>query len=233
MKASDYTIDAKYDIYYGVLGTVGEARAFLNVEDKTYKIRIKAKATGLARIISRNRIEVYESTGIVKDGMLVPDIFVVTKTKEGRKDIKRYMFDHKRGKINLLKTKIVDKKKSDSQKSLPYVAKNDILTLFFNLKLILGKNFSTKEALRLIAVGASDKDGKIDINSHVDGSIAKLLEENNHLLSVVLNQRIFASQKGEMFMNLNDDGICTSALLKDVIMFGDIRGKLKKLKVTK
>ena len=105
--------------------------------------------------------------------------------------------------------------------------------MFFNLKYILGKDFKTKEQIRLIAVGASDKDGKIDINSHVDGSIAKLLEENNHLLSVVLNQKIFASQKGEMFINLNDDGICTSALLKDVIMFGDIRGKLKKLKVTK
>jgi hypothetical protein len=233
MKASDYSIDAQYDIYYGFFGTVGEAKAFLSIENKTYKIRIKAKATGLAKVISRNRIEVYESTGVVKDGMLVPDIFVVTKTKEGRKDIKRYMFDHNNKKVNLLRTESVANSKSNSQKDLPYYTQNDILTLFFNLKLLLGKNFTTKEQIHLVAVGASDKNGKIDINSHVDGSIAKLLGANNHLLSVVLNQRIFASQKGEMFINLNDDGICTSALLKDVVMFGDIRGKLKKLKVTK
>ena len=47
---------------------------------------------------------------------------------------------------------------------------------------------------------------------------------------VLLNKRIFASKNGEMYIDLNDDGICTNAVLKDVLMFGDIRGKMTSLK---
>jgi hypothetical protein len=119
---------------------------------------------------------------------------------------------------------------------MPFFANNDILTLFFNLKTILGKDLTTKEEQKLIAIGASDKNGKIDVRSILDKEykeISKLLDESNHILAIVLNQKIFASQKGEMFLNINDEGICTSALLKDVIMFGDIRGKIKKLEIKK
>jgi len=53
-----------------------------------------------------------------------------------------------------------------------------------------------------------------------------------HFLIVFINQKIFASKRGELYLDLNDDGICTKAVLKDVIFFGDIRGKLISLKET-
>jgi len=232
--ASDYNMDAEYDIYYGFFGSVGEATASLSVEDGTYKIKIRAKATGLAKVLSRNRVETFESTGIVKDDILIPQIFLSRKTREGKVDIKRYLFDYEKKEVNLLTTRIRGDKKSDTKKVMPFFSHNDILTLFFNLKHILGKNFETKEEIKLIAIGTSDKNGKIDVRSILNKEhqeVSKLLDASNHILAVVLNQRIFASQKGEMFLNINDDGICTSALLKDVVMFGDIRGKIKNLKV--
>jgi hypothetical protein len=232
--ASDYSIDAQYDIYYGFFGSIGEASASLSVENGTYKIKIKAKATGLAKVLSRSRVETFESTGVVKDGVLVPQIFLSRKKREGKTDIKRYLFNYEKKEVHLLSTRIRNKKKSDSKKVMPFFAQNDILTLFFNLKHILGKNFETEDEIKLPTIGASEKNGKIDLRS-ISGKefdeISKLLEKSEHLLAVVLNQRIFASQKGEMFLNLNDDGICTSALLKDVVMFGDIRGKIKNLKL--
>ena len=234
--SSDYSIDAEYDIYYGFFGNIGEATASLNVENSTYKIKITARATGLAKVMSRSRVEIFESTGFVKDGILVPKVFVSRKKRDGKTDIKHYMFDYDKKEIHLLSTKVRGDKKSDSKKVMPFFAKNDILTLFFNLKYILGKNFKTENEIKLPAIGASDTNGKIDIRSisaKEFEQISKLLEKSEHLLAVVLNQRIFASQKGEMFLNLNDDGICTSALLKDVVMFGDIRGKIKKLKVSR
>ncbi len=231
--SSDYSIDAEYDIYYGFFGSVGEATANLSVENGTYKIKIKAKATGLAKVLSRSRVETFESTGVVKEGVLVPQIFISRKKREGKTDIKHYLFDYEKKEVNFLSTRIRGDKRSDSKKVMPFFAKNDILTLFFNLKTILGKNFETDER-KLIAIGASDKNGKIDVRTILNEEhqeISKLLEESNHILAVVLNQKIFASQKGEMFLNINDEGICTSALLKDVVMFGDIRGKIKNLKV--
>jgi hypothetical protein len=232
--ASDYSMDAEYDIYYGFFGSVGVATASLSVENGTYKIKIMARATGLAKVLSRNRVETFESTGVVKDGILIPQIFLSRKKREGKIDIKHYLFDHVNKEVNLLSTRIRNKEKIDSKKVMPFFAQNDILTLFFNLKHILGKNFETKHERKLIAIGASDKNGKIDVRTILNKEyqeISKLIKGSDHILAVVLNQRIFASHKGEMFLNINDDGICTSALLKDVIMFGDIRGKIKNLKV--
>jgi hypothetical protein len=234
--ASDYSMNAEYDIYYGFFGSVGEATASLSVEDDTYKIKIVARATGLAKVLSRSRVETFESTGIVKDGVLIPQIFLSRKKRDGKVDVKRYLFDYRKKEVNLLRSRIRSSKNSDSKKTMPFFANNDILTLFFNLKTILGKDLTTKEEQKLIAIGASDKNGKIDVRSILDKEykeISKLLDESNHILAIVLNQKIFASQKGEMFLNINDEGICTSALLKDVIMFGDIRGKIKKLEIKK
>jgi len=232
--SENFSMEAQYEIYYGFFGNIGEAEASMMVEDGTYKIKIKAKATGLAKVLSRSRIETFESTGIVKDGILIPKIFLSRKKREDRTDIKHYIFDHQNRSINLLTTRIRNEYKRDSKKTMPFYAKNDILTLFFNLKVILGKDFKTDDQMKFSAIGASDKNGKINVRTilnHEYQELSKMLEGSNHILSVVLNQKIFASQKGEMFLNINDDGICTSALLKDVVMFGDIRGKLKNLKV--
>ena len=232
--SSNYSIDAEYDINYGFFGSIGEATASLHVDEGTYKIKITARATGLAKVLSRNRVETFESTGIVKDGVLLPQIFLSRKTREGKTDIKHHLFDYEKKEVNLLTTRIRGDKKSDSKKVMPFFAKNDILTLFFNLKTILGKDFETKDKIKLPAIGASEKNGEIDVRSLYGKElkeISQLLEKSEHILAVVLNQRIFASQKGEMFLNINDEGICTSALLKDVVMFGDIRGKIKKLKI--
>ncbi len=233
---SDYSIDAEYDISYGFFGTIGTAVANLKVEKGTYKIKLIAKSTGLAKLISGNRIEIYESTGVIENGKLVPNIFISNKKRATKIDIKRYLFDHENKSISAISTRIHDGQKRDNKTLLPYYADEDILTLFFNLKHYLGENFLLKEDKKLFAVGANDKNGMVNllfIDKNRRKDLAQLLEKPNHILALVLNKRIFASQKGEMYINLNNDGICISAILKDVVMFGDIRGKIRKLKITK
>ena len=228
----DYTLDAKYDIHYGFFGSIGEADANLKVDNDTYKIKLEAKAQGLVKILSKSRVEIYESTGIVKDGMFIPNIFISTKIKGDNKNVRRYLIDHKKKEVILLRSSTNDGVASDSRTILPYYSKNDILTLFFNLKHLLDEDFKVKDGQKFVAIGASKRNGKVNIENIPKQNfreIAKLLKKPENLLTVVLNQKIFASQKGEMFVNLNDDGICLSAVLKDVVMFGDIRGELVSL----
>ena len=45
-------------------------------------------------------------------------------------------------------------------------------------------------------------------------------------MRVIINDDIFASEKGELLVNLRDDGIVQQAVLKDVLFFGDIRGEI-------
>jgi len=234
--SSNYSLDAKYDVSYGFFGNIGVAQAYFNLDNGTYRIKIKAHPTGLVKVLTKNRIESYESTGIVKNGILIPQVYVTKLIRDGKTDIKRYLFDYNNKQVTLIRTKVTDKDKSAYKKVLPFFANNDILTLFFNLKHILGSDFKADDEIVLKAVGASEKDGKVNLRSLADKEkkeISKLIGKDGHLLSVTLNQKIFASPKGEMFLNLNDDGICTKAILKDVIMFGDIRGEINNMKVLK
>ena len=108
---------------------------------------------------------------------------------------------------------------------MKYYAKDDLLTLFFNIKKYLN-DFSVKEDQVFYAVGANKKDGRVDIH------IPKVQKQKKFKkILVTINQKIFASKKGELNLDLDDNGICQKAVLKDVIFFGDIRGEIKELKV--
>lgn len=77
---------------------------------------------------------------------------------------------------------------------------------------------------KFYAVGANKTDGRIDVKPlHVKDEFDW---KDGHLMRVIVNDKIFASDKGELLINLRDDGLCQQAILKDVIFFGDIRGEM-------
>ncbi len=228
------SIIATYKISFGIFGRIGVATAlFETKKDRTYHIYIKAVATGLAKLLTGGRVESYESSGEIVDGLLVPEIYE-GETKTNSKDRRKvYIFDHKNQKIKILKFTIRGNKKTKSEEILKYYAKNDILSLFFNIK-HYQNNFKFKGKKILYAAGANKKDGKVNLIAPTGIKLKKLKEDIGkkigHFLIVFINQKIFTSKRGELFIDLNDNGICTKAVLKDVILFGDIRGELTKLK---
>ncbi len=225
-------IKATYKVSFGIFGSIGKATAIFEVKDKKYHISISAKATGLAKVLSGGRVESYESEGRVVDGVLVPDIYKgVTKTNSKRSE-KIYYFLHKQKRVDLLKIREKDGKESKSEESLKYYAKNDILSLFFNIKHFLN-DFHFRGKKVLYAVGANKKDGRVDIIAPSGEQLKRLKDDlgkkRGNFLIVFINQKIFASKRGELFLDINDEGMATKALLKDVILFGDIRGVLEKV----
>ncbi len=223
------SIDALYNVEYGIFGTVGDAKASVEIIDGTYKIKMTARATGFAKLLSGGRLEVYESTGSIKNGKFFPSLFIKKKSSSSNNEIKRYFFDHVNKQITVIKTKERDGVQKESRKILDYYAQNDILTLFFNIKSIFGPDFAIDKPVVLYAVGANKKDGHLNLfepKGKKLKEIKELLAEDDNILVAIINQKIFSSQKGELFLNLNDQGICTKALLKDVVLFGDIRGEL-------
>ncbi len=226
------TIKATYKVSFGIFGSIGKATALFEVKDKRYHISVSAKATGLAKVLSGGRVESYESKGRVVDGILVPDIYRgVTKTNSKRSE-KIYYFLHKQKRVDLLKIREKDGKESKSEESLKYYADNDILTLFFNIREFLN-DFHFRGKKVLYAVGANKKDGRVDIIAPSGERLKKLKSDlgkkRGNFLIVFINQKIFASKRGELFLDINDEGIVTKAVLKDVILFGDIRGVLEKV----
>jgi len=229
------SIEAKYKVTYGFLGEVGYSKAKFVKNSNSYKIEVTAKATGLAKILSNGRKERYISEGVVKNGILIPKIYKKIRENSKKKDIKIYRFDHDKKKIYVHIERYRDKK-LDTKKDeiLNYYAKDDILSLYFNLKKYVNLK-DEKGKKSFFAVGGNRKDGKVDVEIPKGENLKKIKkllgEEDGLFLIVTIYQKIFASKKGKLYIVLNDKGIAKKALLKDVILFGDITGILEKLEI--
>ncbi len=232
------TMKGEYVVEYGIFGKMGVAEATLERNATDYNIVMEARATGLAKILSGGRVEIYRSLGRVAKGVLVPDIYSKDIYHSGKRRIKTYTFDHLRRKILIHEVRYRDGRlESEKNETLPYYADNDIFSLYFNILGIIGdcgKPFSRD----LHAVGAEKKTGRVHVQTLVGDRERMLAEEMLGkgaacYLKVTIYQKIFGSKGGELYMALRKDGVATTAVLKDVVMFGDVRGRLVKFTDTK
>ncbi len=219
--ATSRVLHVRYDISYAIFGVIGQsdARLVIDPDTRNYRIEINASARGIAKVMSNGRVESYESIGVVKEGLLVPQLFV-TRTRKGKRyeEVHRYRFDHHNKKV-FHEEKIRYNNKTKVRKEvLPYYARDDIQTLFFNLKKYVESGVCSEKRCTLKAVGANDKDGRVDIEP-----------ARKKMLKVILHRRIFASKQGEIYIHLTEEGISDYALLKDVIFFGDVKAKATKI----
>jgi hypothetical protein len=229
-------ISADYDVSYGILGKVGSAHATIFIEEGTYNIRVEARGVGLTNFFSRGREEVYESTGLLKEGKLLPTLFIKEKSWGDKTEKKRYFFHHDKKTVSVLKTAVEGGKVEETRTLLPYYAQNDILSVFFNLASLIGEDLQPKLLREIVAVGANRENGLLSVETPVGNvrqEIQNLLKRDDHLLIVILNQKLFSSKRGELFINVNDKGISDRVVLKDVLLYGDLVGKIKNLKIEK
>jgi hypothetical protein len=221
------SLEASYTIKYGLLGQMGIAQAKKSMENKKYHIDLVAKTTGMARFLSGSREEFFQSIGVVEDGLLKPSEYrhkVVRNSQEaqglqGWKSVEKvsetiYEFDHENKVVVRKRVKSKDGKVYSSvHEDLEYYAPDDLLSLFFN--------FSTRmESLEdnglLYAVGANKKDGSLHVKF-----LGQSGGEKEYL--AILNEPIFASKDGALHVSLDNEGLCTKAILENVLLFGDIR----------
>jgi hypothetical protein len=126
------------------------------------------------------------------------------------------------------KIKTQGKEKSKHREKLKFYAKDDLLSLFFNFKTLF-PSLDIKKHYILHAVGTNKDTGKVDIFPLAKQDFSDLISgdlTNLKLMKVILSDKIFASKKGELYLGLDSRGLCEKAVLKDVILFGDIRGEL-------
>jgi len=223
------TIRADYDVSYGIFGKIGRAKATLKKERSRYRIEIGLEPTGLAKRLSGNRTERHTSEGRIVNGKLVSDRYTVIRTSKDTKVIKRYRFDHSKRRIykRYLKYKrgVLAK---DEKETLSFYTSEDLLTLYFNLdKLLPDKQKAGR--YRFYAVGAERQKGEVfvEIPSQKRVSVyeKELGKGASWYATVLINQQIFTSKEGRLQLAVGKDGITRTALLKDVIFFGDIRAR--------
>lgn len=218
---------ASYKISYGIFGQVGTAQARLEKNQDNYTIEVKAKAEGSAALISRNREETHKSHGKIIQGIYIPSEYEIIK-KWGNKKIHQFFtFNHITRQIKEIKESYSNDTLTRTIETTRY-ASNDILSLYFNT---LDKlpTFSAGSRNIFSVVGADNEGGRILISVPEESelpSFKKHLGESGYYLSVQLNQKIFASDKGGLKLLISPQKICQTAILEDVLFFGDIKATL-------
>ena len=226
------TIRADYDVSYGVLGKIGVAKAVLHKQAHTYEIDIHLAATGMAKALSGNRKERHVSKGRIVDGVLISDSYEVTREYRETKVVKRYLIDHQKKRVQKIYRKYKSGKLADEQRTdLSFYASNDLLTLYFNLDRLLPDK-QKAGTYTFQAVGAEKQQGKVDIilpsAKEIPAYEKDLGPGAAWYATVVIYQKIFMSKEGRLQLAVGKDGITQTALLKDLILFGDIRAVRKK-----
>ncbi len=228
-----FTKVADYDVEYGWFKELGDAKAALVSDGKNYHIKIEAKTKGLAKFLSRSREEAYESYGVVTSDGYLPTKFVQFKRWSDKAERTTYIFNHTAKTVQKIKEKYEDGALTDkSSEANKYYANNDILTLYFNIS----DDFrSMKQGAQKVyyAVGANPKDGRVDLIVPQGAKLGEIKDtfkgvNATSYVTVFINQPIFSSERGELWIAFNSSNDCERATLKNVILFGDIRGNLRK-----
>ena len=243
------TFEATYKISYGIFGELGIAKTSLEtLPNNTYKIKVHAYATGIAKFLSSNKEEYYESQGVIKNNLLIPNKYITISNNDYKKRKKTYLFDYKNKqilvkkyerKLNIRYDENLKKKESwkinESEEFANFFATNDLLSLFFNITQVI-PNFEKGNSYAFKTIGANKDNGKLDIiipKNEAYKELQEALNTKNKKFIVSIHQKIFSSSNGELFISLNKEGFCDKAVLKDVLIFGDITGEMIKFKINK
>jgi len=222
-------LDVSYKVTFGMFGQLGVCKAHLQSEKEAYRIGIGVKATGMAKMLSRNRQERHTSQGHLSHGMLVSDSYEVVKTYGAKYIEKVYRIDPRHKQI----TKYVLKKREGrvtgkKEQVLDFYSTNDLLTLYFNLPKLIG-DMSKPGRYAFTAVGAERQQGLVEViipEKAALGAYEKVLGKGDYwYMTVIIHQKIFASNRGELMLAIGKDGIAEKAVLKDLVMFGDLVAK--------
>ena len=160
--------------------------------------------------------------------MLVSDSLEVRRSHGDKVSIKRYSIDHKKKEVvkYYIKKRAGKIYQNDSE-ILDFYSKDDLLTLYFNLSKIIDLKKSGTYALG--AVGAEKQQGKISIvipdTKHLDLYEKVLGKGEFDYLTAIVYQKLFQSNRGELMLAIGKDGIAEKAVLKDLILYGDLTAK--------
>ena len=244
-------IKAGYDVSFGVIGKIGKAEITYTQENDNYTILVHAWTTGLSAFLSQNREESYISQGKIVDGALRPDAFVKFRQTDRYSKVHVFLFDHQKKSVfahkskehyqnkthfdvNTMKNiKVATEEFDFEEGDFRFYTDNDLLSLFFNTKKILPK-LKQGDKKELSAIGSKTPNCIIDIEVPQGEKRQKLQtimsDDEGRLLTIILHQDIFQSKEGELHVIFDEEGLAKDVLLRDVILFGDIRGTRTYLK---
>jgi len=215
----------EYKVKFGIFGTVGTIKNVLTKDSKTYSIKTKVKLAGLAKMLMGGQVEEYVSQGHMKNGLMISDKYIMNTTKKNKIVKKEYTINHIKKYVTRRYRKWIDGKLvQERSNTLKFYAKDDLLTLYFNLGQAIkqkGKTYAFK------AVGLEKQEGIVKITVPSDATSASYKKDLGNGAKLYAKARIhqknFRKKKGDILLAIGHDGFIQKSVIKDVLMYGDAK----------
>jgi hypothetical protein len=212
-----------YDATFGIFGVVGTIKNRLTQDKKTYTIETTVELAGIAKMLLGGQTEYYVSKGHIGNGLMISDSYAMTSVKKNQKKVKIYTIDHKRKRVVKRYRKWVDGILiREQENTLDFYAKNDLLTLYFNLNQAIGKK---GKVYHFKAVGLEKQKGLVKLTVPNDTQTASYIKDLNlsadWYAKAEIVQQNFKGNKGDILLSVDTDGFIKKAVIKDIMMYGD------------
>jgi len=214
-----------YEAKFGILGKVGKINNTIITKNGRYTIDTTLKLYGVAKMLLGNQKEHYISKGRVVDGIFLPEFYSMSTIKKHKRMLKEYHFDHKTHKLVRIKKKWRDGKlTSDEKKEVNFYAKDDLLTLYFNMDKHI-KAHKNQHRFTLNVAGLERQKGKVTISVATSKDIEEYKDDLGSSASWYAKARIvqksFKNKSGDILLSASEDGYIQKAVIKDLVMYGD------------
>jgi hypothetical protein len=223
------TIKATYNAKYGWFGTIAIAKGIFIKNQDNYKIIITMKTKGIVSSMTHHLMETYISEGKIINNRLIPTHYIMDIKKHGDDYYRIYIFDHQNKKV--IKKKYQNGKLTSKEKY--YYAPDDILSFYWNLPMYLKKE--KKDVYTFHAIGGRKNDGRIDVTFLTSDELTKLqktFKTKGLYIKLNLYNKIFSGDKGILYLVIDPTNWVTiSGMVKNVLKFGDLKGKISKLDI--
>jgi len=214
-----------YEATFGILGSIGTIKNRLTKHRKTYEIDTTVRLTGLAKMLMGEQIEHYVSKGHIKNGLMISHTYKMVIKNKDSVTSRLYVVHHKGRYVTKRYQKWVKGKLVEDKKTrLSFYAKDDLLTLYFNIGHAIKKK-GRKYIFK--AVGLEKQNGKVLITVPSDtdnASYEKDLGKGASLYAkALIVQKNFKNKKGDILLAVEKDGFIKKSVIKDVLFYGDVR----------
>lgn len=194
-----------------------------------YIASLSARTVGIAASLTNNRKQQYVSMmKLMPDGSFRSVRHTSQKEKGGVIRAKVYQFDYEKKEVAyqyFKKGKLIDEKTLGLDGSnLP----SDILTTYFNLvagaygPMKVGEHYEIPTFSRK-GIG----DITIDFLPASERPKKSFFDENLLICRVLVDQDVFDTKDGTIYIGYNDQGVPARGIVADIIGLGDVRGVMK------
>ena len=210
---------------FGIFGTVGTIKNRIERKEKSYRIETTVTLAGMAKMLLGGQTERYLSKGHIENGLMVTDYYRMVSRKKGKVTTKEYIIDHRsHSVVKRYKREKGGKVLKSYTKKLDFYAKDDLLTLYFNMDRHI-RDHQGQHRFRLKAVGLEKQKGIVQITVATPKEVPAYKEDLGKSASwyakALIVQKNFRKKKGDILLSADTDGYIRKAVIKDILLYGD------------